>query len=586
MNKKELIKDIKNANHSYTTGFPYLTDAEYDKLWSQLFKIDPTNPVLFHTTTDPMIPFDCSSHSHPIKGTQKAFNMTDLKPFITRFSHETLIMEPKYDGCAAVIYKQPGGKNKIILEGNGYHGRDITHHIENFSSYPTDFAFNSVEIIIPNRCWNDSMGKNQRNTVAGWIHRTNFPAGSKYKSKLISHNHGHLSHVFDFTGNYDELELLLMQKYAKWSVHYPLDGIMIKVHDEKTRIQVGDNGTYYHWSIAWKPPIQTAETLVTDIEWNVSRTGRVIPTVIYEPIELCGTTNKRATGNNYQWMVDKNIGINTILIVGKAGEIIPKILSASNNSFFSIPMFCPICSEDLIIKGKDLICNGSNCLVQTAKSIEHFYSDKGMDLATLGPFTVEKLLQNEKLFKLLKTSPWALLDPIAFNIYPEILSILGEKRSGNYAKALEAINEKKNEAHFIAALGLPGLAYKTAVKICNYMTNGKVEQSIAQKALINYAKAKKSLTKALEELKFFHLANMPVPAHVKFCITGSLTSSRNDFISYLETKGWQYQNQVSRHTDYLILGDSPGRVKIQKAKELSIIIIMEEDLPNHIKEKE
>ena len=105
---------------------------------------------------------------------------------------------------------------------------------------------------------------------------------------------------------------------------------MIKVADEKVRLVAGNNGQTNNWSIAWKPPIQVKETTVTNIEWNISRLGRAIPTVIYEPIELCGTTNNRVTGNNAKWLQDKNIHIGSKITVGKAGEIIPKIIDVSN----------------------------------------------------------------------------------------------------------------------------------------------------------------------------------------------------------------------------------------------------------------
>ena len=105
----------------------------------------------------------------------------------------------------------------------------------------------------------------------------------------------------------------LLDTYTEWGQIYPIDGLMIKVADEKQRLIAGTNGTTNNWSIAWKPPIQIKETTVIDIEWNVSRLGRVIPTVIYEPIELCGTTNNRVTANNAQWMKEKGITIGSII---------------------------------------------------------------------------------------------------------------------------------------------------------------------------------------------------------------------------------------------------------------------------------
>ena len=286
MNKPELIKKITTANIAYSRGLPFLTDTEYDEYWKQLYDLDPHNPILYHTTTnDPTIPANTSPHIHPIMGTNKAFNMEDLKPFLTRFGNTKLIIEPKYDGCAAVWYRGQDA-DRLILEGNGQYGRDISHHLPNITNLHKFRNYESVELIIPNILWKEEYGKNIRSTVAGWLAQPAIPHRGLIEM-VPHHGTSFLHREYTFDGDYDNLLTILLALYELWSSEYKIDGIMLKVFNESERLVAGDNGSTSNWSIAWKPPIQTKETTITKIEWNVSRTGRIIPTIIYEPITLC-----------------------------------------------------------------------------------------------------------------------------------------------------------------------------------------------------------------------------------------------------------------------------------------------------------
>ena len=328
MNKEQLEEEINNANIAYAAGIPFITDYEYDILWQQLYAIDPSNSLLYHTAKSTYIGGNLILHKYQIYGTNKAFNTEDLKPFLMRFGDQAVSIEPKYDGCAAVITKVKSGW-ALTLEGDGKSGRDITQLLPFILC---DFQlrhFQTVEILIPWKDWKSDYGANPRNVAAGWLARKH--KSPTIKMTAIPHNFGYLKESYNYTGDIDSFNEILLKLYSEWSSIYPMDGLMLKPVDEQTRLIAGNNGTTNNWSIAWKPPIQTAETTVIDIEWNVSRLGRIIPTVIYEPIKLCGTTNSRVTGNNAKWIIDKNISVGAKIVVGKAGEIIPKILGVIND---------------------------------------------------------------------------------------------------------------------------------------------------------------------------------------------------------------------------------------------------------------
>jgi len=580
MNKNELIQKLSLANRTYASGFPIMTDTEYDLLWSHLYAIDPHCPLLYHTANDPTLDINIEPHLHPIMGTQKAFDIDQLKPFLTRFGHTALILQPKYDGCAAVIYRQDNEKYKILLEGNGLSGRNITCHIENLLMIDTPRSMESVEIIIPMKDWKPSYGANPRNVVSGWMNRneTDFPP-----VRVIFHDKGPLNEIYNFDGDFDYLNELLLSLHYKWSQEYPIDGIMIKVKDEELRVRAGHNGSVSNWSIAWKPPIQVAETTVTKIEWNVSRQGRVVPTVIYAPIELCQTMNTKATGNNAQWITAKHLCIGSKIIVGKAGEIIPKILSCEDSVLpLRLPDNCPACDYPLEVVGKHLVCNGPECLSKIVSRLEFFYGDRAMFIKSIGRALYHKILQNPLIYRVLKDHIYALLEPEAFYIDAILEAEMGDVSYTNYKKALSKIYGKRSIIAFMSGLGYEGLGEKTATKLYHYINGAKLEQKVNSDVINSFAKAYAEYEKAVGIFKIFKFSAPPKPPLKRYCITGTVSIDRADMIRYLEKYQLGFTNTVLKHLDFLIVGDKPGRVKIEVAKRLGVPIITEEEIYKYI----
>jgi len=579
MTHEELIKEISQANMAYASGIPFMTDSEYDLLWQQLYAIDPHNNILYHTAQGRTALTGKAWHKHPIYGTNKAFNMLDLKPFLTRFGSYKLKIEPKYDGCAAVITLTDTGIN-ITLEGDGRCGRDITHLMP-YITFPFQMRhFQPVEILIPLNEWNPAYGANPRNVVAGWLDRKYDKPSAMMTA--IPHNHGNLFEEYTYSGSLEAMGDFLLETYNKWSKIYPMDGLMIKVADEKVRLVAGNNGQTNNWSIAWKPPIQVKETTVIEREWNISRLGRVIPTIIYDSIELCGTINNRVTGNNAQWIKDRKIMPGSIITVGKAGEIIPKILAVKNNQIFEdkdlLPTHCPKCKEILQWEGVHLVCNGNSCIAKSIVSIAYFYSQKGIKIDGVGEGIIEKLLQNEKCYSILSTKPWALLDPLSYDLVPDIINTIGVTIYSNIAEQVFSMNNQCTMAHFVAGLGLPGLAYKSSLRLCQYLKTGQINIHITDNAKRSFITAATIYTEAIKEMKNFSFAQLPSEAKAIYCITGSLSQSRETMIEILNGYGYEFSSGVTRETNYLVVGTDPGRNKIEKATRYNIPQITEEQL--------
>lgn len=582
MNKTELEKAIEEANMAYSAGIPFITDEEYDILWQALYDIEPGHRLLYHTAQNYNKVHGKSWHKHQIFGTNKAFGMEDLKPFLMRFGDQVLTIEPKYDGCAAVITQEESGL-RLTLEGDGKCGSDVSHMIP-FINFPFQLRnFQAVEILLPVADWNPEFGKNPRNVVAGWLARK-YEAPSAIMT-AIPHNFGSLFKDFLYTGDLDLLGELLINTHAEWSKIYPIDGLMIKVKDEKSRIIAGNNGTTSNWSIAWKPPIQIKATIVTDIEWNVSRLGRVIPTVIYEPIDLCGTTNSRVTGNNAKWLMDKSIVIGSKITVGKAGEIIPKIIEVeASEQDFILPQSCPKCGDFLHWDGVHLMCNGANCIAQKIVSIAYFYSIKGVQIDGIGEAMIEKLLNNSKCYSVLSTKPWALLDMASYDIMLDVIQVIGVQTFNNLIDEINAVSGTKNMAHFIAGLGIQGLAFRSALKLCQYLKTGCGISNVHNKAITNFPATVITFKNALSEMKIFKFTTVPNQARIKYCITGSLSISREAMIEMLNDYSFGFTLAVTTDTNYLIIGSDAGKTKINKAIKYNVQQINEEQLMKMIKE--
>ena len=578
---KEKLRQLKLANDAYARGFPFLSEDEYHKLWREIAKEDPHNPELYHTARDPNRA-NTVPHLFPIMGTQKAFELDDMRPFLQRFKDKQLIIEPKYDGLAAILYAgEPGRQPRLIKAGDGSYGEDISHHLPYIAVDHLDFLqYVSVELIIPWNKWDESWGKNPRNVVAGWINRNQLTRNFEGLIHAVEHENGSLCTYLDPPHDLDNINSTLLRQYSIWSAIYPIDGIMVKVASKQTRLVAGNNGTVSLWSVAWKPPMQTSWTTVEEIEWNTSRTGRIVPKIRYAPVTLCGTENSFATGNNAKWVRTRGIHPGAQILVGKAGEIIPQILDISSQQEAELPTNCPICGDWLDESGVDLVCTSLQCLGQIHKQLQHFCGTHGMDIKSVGPAMLEQLLQNHATLELLRDKPWALLEPETFGLLSDIYQVWGVATTNIYLTNLEELNGTKDVAHLISALGYHHLGYKTALKCFRLMQGQNVRTRMRKDVAANFTFAFARLRQAQSELRHFQFAPLPSEPDVTYCITGTLSEPRNDMIQYLASYNWQFVNSVTRYTNYLIVGEiNKETAKQQRARELGVSIVYEHQLP-------
>jgi NAD-dependent DNA ligase len=385
------------------------------------------------------------------------------------------------------------------------------------------------------------------------------------------------------------IDQILLEQHTKWKERFPIDGIMIKLKSPHKRLLAAHNNQTYLWSIAWKPPIQTAWTEVIDIEWNVSRAGRLVPRIEYAPVYLCGTLNKHVTGNNARWIAERMLCVGDQILIGKAGEIIPQVLKVNNKSDelvelhpVGIPPRCPMCSSIVTWQGRDLICTFSECMGKFVKQLHHFYDKAGVALKGFKERRFSELLRNKNIYETLKKSPWALLDPHTFNILNDIYNVFGEKITDQYLSELDIINDSHDPSIFISAMGYPGIGRNISRKLFALYSNDANDSGIP----VEFITGLHAFDRAKLELKNFSFLPMPSKPVLHYTITGELSARREDIIKYLTKHKWQFQNTVSYKTSILILGDLKHRTsttKLHGAREKNIPIINEDQLDAVVK---
>jgi len=245
-----------------------------------------------------------------------------------------------------------------------------------------------------------------------------------------------------------------------------------------------------------------------------------------------------------------------------------------------IPNNCPTCNAPLSWKGKDLICTSDRCIAQMIKSLSYFYSDKGMELKSIGEFMLGDLLEDPLAYHIFNQTPYALLDPEIFDFVPLLKKLWGEKRYLIYRKNLSEVS--KSPIHFISALGYDKLAYKSVLKLWYYVFENQELIGVSKQAQINFGRAYLVYSKAERELINFSFLPVPSLPKLTYCITGKLSVSRTEMIDYLSNYRWSFSNQVSKHVDILIIGDEPGKTKIRKAQELGTLTINEDQISEKI----
>lgn len=429
MKTKELVKQIEKYNEAYQIGESQISDAEYDALVEQLKEQDPGNK--FFKEAIPEISMDSSRMETlplPMFSLEKVKTVEELRKWVFETcqlkDHETLIITPKYDGISLLVDEM---NLKAWTRGNGTEGQRSDTHFKTIMNGERGCVspfYTWGEVIFPIDSFLKNKGKykSARNCVAGlfnspdidsmlqWVHYVRYGASiESNKSDQLDFLASKCDHVTTSTKisaatfkNNDEVVRNLLDDLFRKEKIYKCDGIVIEVDNiEKRRVLGKLPNMNPRYAIAYKDPewSEREPTMVTGIEWNVSKDGKVKPVIQIEPVDLCGATVSRASGYNAKYICDNHICEGANIVIARSGDVIPKHLQTLNYSFENYKsmvdnmMICPSCEEPLAwdCTHTELVCSNSNCEQRKISELVYFFDTLGAE--EFGLPTIQKIYQ-------------------------------------------------------------------------------------------------------------------------------------------------------------------------------------------------
>ena len=640
-----------HSKRYYEMDAPEIEDYEYDMLLRELVALEEKYPELI-TPDSPTHrvggkadgQFEPVEHKVPMESLQDAFSIEEVLAFDKRVkavtSNVKYIVEPKIDGLSVSLEYENGLFVRGSTRGDGRTGEDVTANLRTIKAIPlkidTDLPLLEVrgEVYMPKEVFlaltkeqelNDEKPfKNPRNAAAGSLRQKNPKITAKRKLDIFVFNiqqiegkelHSHKESLdfikelrFNTVPLYTEcesieeaIEQINRIGEMRGTLPFDIDGAVIKVNDFSQREILGSTSKFPKWALAFKYPPEEKETTLLDIEVAVGRTGVLTPTAVFEPILLAGTTVSRATLHNQDFINEKGIAIGDKIIVRKAGDIIPEVLSVSwhdsSKAVYNLPDICPSCGGKVTREDGEaaLRCCNPDCPNQLLRNLIHFCSRDAMDIEGLGTAVLEVLVEKG----IIKT---------AADIYTlpkdEIAQIdrMGEKSAENLINAAE--KSKANDlSKLVFALGIRHIGQKAAKLLSDKF--GSMEKIIsattdeiseidgfglimAQSVTDFFSHAES--VELIERLASLGV-NMKGEETVKenrfdgkvFVLTGTLTSfKRSEASKIIESLGGKTSSSVSKKTDYVLAGEDAGS-KLQKANDLGVTVISEAEFAEMIK---
>ena len=637
-------------NLYYNQDEPEISDFEYDMLLRELENLEeeypelklpdsPTNKVGGSAGEK----FSPVTHAVVMESLHDSFSHDELRDFDRRVREVVpdvkYVVEPKFDGLSVSCEYSNGVFVRGSTRGDGTTGEDVTDNLMTIKSLPKRLknappylevrgevymSFKSFDELVRRQEENEEKpAKNPRNAAAGSLRQKNakitaqrgldifvFNIQQVEGVTLNSHRESldylkKLGFPTSFYSVCDTIEDVIKKTEEigdrRGEYDYAIDGAVVKVDSFSSRELLGSTAKYPKWAEAYKYPPEEKTTKLLDIEINVGRTGVLTPVGIFEPVLLAGTTVSRATLHNRDFIEERGINIGDTVLIRKAGEIIPEVLSVvehgeSWKECYQFPTACPSCGSPVSQDDEAAIrCTNTDCPAQLLRHLIHFVSRDAMDIDGLGPAVLEQLSDEG-----LVSSPADLYRLKAEDI--TALDRKAEKSANNLIAAVE--KSKHNELYrLVFALGIRNIGLKAAKLLCeNFLTideimNAKAEDfaaiegfgSVMAESLENYF-ALESTRELIEQLKTLGLEMKPsaikqsggVFEGKTFVLTGTLPNmKRREAAKLIEANGGKTSSSVSKKTSYVVAGEEAGS-KLTKAQSLGIPIISEEELLNMI----
>ncbi|MGI6509851.1 MAG: NAD-dependent DNA ligase LigA [Erysipelotrichaceae bacterium] len=652
---KELRTLLNKYNYQYyVLAAPSVSDYEFDMLLKELKELEEAHPE-FYDVNSPTnrvggyvsSGFEKVVHQVSMLSLGNSYNREDILAFHNRIVNEIkeveYVVELKVDGLAMSLIYENGRFIKAVTRGDGTVGEDVTSNVRTVRSIPMEIEYQGRldvrgEIYMPKDVFERINKEKEKNGEALFANPRNGAAGSiRQLDSAIAAKRGlqgywyHLPEALEMGIDTHENALLFLEKQGfkvnplrlvskdineVWNfindigekrndLPYEIDGMVIKVNNLKTQVDLGYTAKYPKWAIAYKFPAQQVVTEVLDIFCTVGRTGKVTPNARFRPVSVAQTTVEYATLHNDDFIKQKDIRVGDAVVIHKAGDIIPEVVKVlldkrpEGLKAFQFPENCPVCGEKLhrYLDGADYYCQNIDCPTVIVTSITHFGSRDAMNIEGLGEKTVETfhkegLLNNVEDIYLLKNHQDTIVN----------IEKMGEKSFANLVKAIE--NSKKNNLDkLIFGLGIKHIGAKAALTLAKHFKNMDSLMKATMEELTSINEVGEVMADSV--ISFFqddnnvelinnlkqHGVNMDYISSETYTsiftnktvvLTGTLSSlTRNQATEYLNRLQAKVTGSVSKSTDYLIYGADAGS-KYNRAVELNVQLLTEQDLVDEL----
>lgn len=645
---KQLVDLINKYNYEYyILDKPTVADIEYDRLLDELFRLEKeTGIVLDNSPThkvgsEPISKFTKVTHANRLYSLEKSQSIQEIQDWITRnerlsnFTPE-YTCEYKFDGLTIVVTYDNGKYIQAVTRGNGIIGEDVTEQVRTIRSIPLEIPYKGrvavhgeaiIRLSVLDKLNRelDVPLKNARNAAAGavrnldpkvtasrkldfYAYDVSFIEVRTFASQIevndfLKNNGFKAADILGLVHNTDEMtEIINKINKSKSSLDFLIDGLVFKLNETKHREDLGYTDRFPRWAIAYKFEAEEISTTLNDVVWQVGRTGKITPIALLEPVELAGATVSRATLNNYNDILKKNVSINSRIFVRRSNEVIPEVIGLAEESADSRvilpPSTCPSCGKPLTEVGANIFCTNHNgCYEQIIERLTHFVTRDAMNIDGLSVQTLKQLYEIHNI-----AYPWQL-----YTLTADMLEGLEGFKDKKINNLLISIEQSKNVewANFIYALGILNVGKKTAFVLSkryptlDSLKNATLEDltqvndigEVVASNIVEYFEDNDNLyniEKMLElgvNIKFpVEVVNDSYFSGKKIVLTGGLDNyGRSELTKILQNLGADVVSSVSKNTDLVIAGHDAGS-KLTKAQSLNIEIIDEQKLIELLKE--
>ena len=637
---------LKHNRAYYDKDAPVISDFEYDAMLRKLEDLESAHPEYY----DPQSPtnrvggnaskqFEPVRHQVPLESLVDVFSREELEAFLQRVegsvgAGKAFGVEPKVDGLSVAVEYRNGILWQGATRGDGAVGEDVTENIKTIRNLPHKLTNAPERLIVRGEVYmskavfeelnlereikGEQLLANPRNAAAGSMRQLDSKITASRKLDIVIFNiqtasempwHTHsetLQALRDMgfnvipdvpcTGIEECWQQIQSFGDNRESFPYDIDGAVIKLDDLSLRAELGSTAKAPRWAAAYKYPPEKKESRVVDIVVQVGRTGVLTPKAVVEPVRLAGTTVTNATLHNQDFIDNLDVRIGDTVLVQKAGEIIPEVLSVNKAKRpegtvpFKLPDTCPECGAKVVRDGDGaaMRCTGAECPAQLLRSITHFASRGAMDIEGLGISVCQSLINAGLIHSAAELYYLQAQDV-------QQLERMGKKSAENLISAIEGSKENSLEK-LLSAFGIRQVGQKAAKTLAT--TLGSMDEIMAASleeltAIPDIGPITAGFLRSwLDDPQSQHQIELLKNAGVNMVcltqakdnrflgktivLTGSLqTLTRDEATAIIESFGGKASGSVSKKTSFVVAGEKAGS-KLKKAQDLGIEVLTEE----------